>query len=66
MSEVTENKETLEKQKAEADANQESNNEAVEQEEMLAEDAVEEVVNLKRRLLNKKHYIYAFEQTTII
>ena len=46
MSEITENKETLEKQKAEADANQESNNEAVEQEEVLAEDAVEEVVEV--------------------
>ena len=41
MSEVTENKETLEKQKA--DANQESKNEAVEQVEVLAEESAEEV-----------------------
>jgi len=41
MSEVTENKETLEKQKV--DANQDSTNEAVEQVEVLAEESAEEV-----------------------
>ncbi len=41
MSEITENKETLEKQKV--DANQDPTNEAVEQVEVLAEESAEEV-----------------------